>query len=242
MADFITASTFEDRLRQAITAAWSIFSRKVGGGLIPINKEASMQLQYAYILRQLLPLTSHAAHEVAEIELETGVRTSGGSNEIDILLKGESPHGQHLIAIELKCYRKLASSGGLRGAQDIFMKDVYVDLAILEEYVRRGIADRGIALVMNDHELFVNPKRKTGKCWDYDISEGFVTPGGLFTTPIGGKDVSVALDKAYNFNWSRFGDFWFMELEGKTVETICETREPGDIPGTSDAGRSEALS
>lgn len=117
MADFITANTFEARLRQAITAAWAIFCRKVGGGLIPVNKEASMQLQYAYILQQLLPLLSHASHEITGIELESGVRTSSGGNEIDILLKGKSSNGiQHCIAIELKCYRKLSSSGLPRGA------------------------------------------------------------------------------------------------------------------------------
>jgi hypothetical protein len=223
VADFITANTFEDRLRQAITAAWAIFCRKVGGGLIPINKEASMQLQYAYILRQLLPLISHTAHEIAEIELETGVTTSSGSNEIDILLKGESSNGpQHFIAIELKCYRKLASSGLPRGAPDLFMKDVYADLAVLEEYVDLGI-NRGVALVMTDHELFVNPKRKTGKCWNYDISNGVHIAGGHFNTPIGGEEVSIHLSQAYTFNWSQFGEFWFMELEGTgvTSETSC---------------------
>lgn len=228
VADFITANTFEDRLRQAITSAWAIFARKVGGDLIPVNKEASMQLQYAYILQQLLPLTSHAVHETAEIELETGVRTSGGTNEIDILLKGESSNRQHLIAIELKCYRKLASSGGPRGAQDIFMKDVYADLAILEEYVSLGIAHRGVALVMNDHEMFVNPKRKTGKCWDYDISHGFRTPGGLLDTPIGGKEISIRLGKAYSFNWSKFGNFWFMELEG-AGQSFSKTTDSGAL-------------
>lgn len=132
MSDFITASTHEERLRHAVSAAWGIFARKVGGKTIPVNKEASMQLQYAYILRQLIPLTSHSGHEVADIELETGVKTGSGTNEIDILLKGESTQGKSLIAIELKCYRAIASSGGPRGAHDIFMKDVYEALASLK--------------------------------------------------------------------------------------------------------------
>jgi len=103
MADFITSETFEDRLRFAITAAWGIFARKVGGKLIPLNKEASMQLQYAYILRQLLPLTIYSKAETADIELETGVKTSRGSNEIDILLKGESPNGHRAEMLSTTC-------------------------------------------------------------------------------------------------------------------------------------------
>lgn len=214
MAKFITASTHEERLRHAVTAAWEIFARKVGGKTIPVNKEASMQLQYAYILRQLLPLTCHSAHEVADIELETGVRTNRGTNEIDILLKGESGQGQSSIAIEMKCYRTIASSGGTRGAHDIFMKDVYEDIGILEEYVSLNIADRGVALVMNDLERFVNPKTKSGKCWAYDISNGHSISGANLSVPVGGKDVSIVLKKDYQFNWAKFGDFWFMELEG----------------------------
>lgn len=214
MPNFITAPTHEERLRYAISAAWGIFARKVGGKTIPVNKEASMQLQYAYILRQLIPLTSHSGHEVADIELETGVRTSSGANEVDILLKGESEQGKSLIAIELKCYRAIASSGGPRGAHDIFMKDVYEDLDILEKYVSFGIANRGVALVMNDLERFVNPKTKGGKCWAYDISDGHSISGANLSVPIGGKQVSISLQKSYQFNWSKFGSFWFMELEG----------------------------
>lgn len=214
MTPFVTSQSFEERLRHAVTTAWSIFSRKVGGGLIPVNKEASMQLQYAYILRQLLPLVTHLHDETADIELETGVKTSNGTNEIDILLKGNSALGPHNIAIEMKCYRKYASSGGLRGAHDIFMKDVYEDLMILEEYVSFGIAHRGIALVMNDLERFVSPQRKSGKCWDYDISHGTNITGASIDTRIGGKEVSISLSNSYLFSWEKFGDFWFLELEG----------------------------
>ena len=44
---------FKSRLRGSISVAWAIFMQKVGHGLLPINKEASMQLHYAYILQQV---------------------------------------------------------------------------------------------------------------------------------------------------------------------------------------------
>ena len=44
------------RMRAAVALAWSLFARKVGGGVIEINNEASMQLQFSYVLQQLLPL------------------------------------------------------------------------------------------------------------------------------------------------------------------------------------------
>lgn len=214
MSEFITNVRFDERLRSAVSLAWATFCRKVGGGLIPVNKEASMQLQYAYVLKQLLPLAIHHPNEWADLELETGVRTASGTNNIDILLKGASSAGDVRIAIEMKCYRTIAASGGTRGAHDIFMKDVYEDLHVLEEYVNAGLASRGVALVMNDLQRFVQPKVKNGKCWAYDISDGFAFPGGKISVPVGGKTINIDLKKSYAFKWEKFGSFWFAELEG----------------------------
>lgn len=214
MSEFITDAELESRLRKAVSLAWAVFARKVGGGLIPINKEASMQLQYAYVLKQLLPLTLQNPDETADLELETGVKTAAGTNNIDILVRGRASSGEVKIAIEMKCYRTLAASGGTRGAHDIFMKDVYEDLQVLEQYVSQGHASRGVALVMNDLERFVLPKVKNGKCWAYDISNGHVFKGGQIEVPIGGKPVNINLEGSYEFQWVKFGSFWFMELEG----------------------------
>jgi hypothetical protein len=217
--DLVTAPALEDRLRDAVSIAWQAFARKVGNRTVPVNKEASMQLHYAYLLKQLLPLAIHASDESAEIELEAGVRVPAGPRNADILVKGISGTATCVIAIELKCYRNIASSGGTRGAHDIFMKDVYEDLHVLEEYVAAGIASRGVALVTNDLRRFVHPTKKSGKCWSYDISHGTVFPGGRINTDIGGKPVDVHLKKQYTFEWEQVGDFWFLELEGVDLES-----------------------
>lgn len=202
---------YNERLRLLVSLAWDLFSRKAGNGLIGVSKEASMQLQYAYLLQQLLPVAILEKDERITIDLEVAIE----QNIIDILVTGQKGSSVHTIALELKCYRTVASSGGLRGAHDIFMKDVYVDLQMLEEYVAKGIANEGVFLVMNDLERFVHPKMKKGKCWDYDISDGFaITEPIKITTPIGGGDMLVRLAKKYDFQWRQFGDLWFMELQG----------------------------
>ena len=213
----IEAESFSERMRAAVNLSWIMFSRKVGNGLIPINKEASMQLQYAYVLQQLMPLITFHENESFEIELETGVHVNGRSREIDLLFKGEFGDKKHVIAIEMKCYRTLAASGGNRGATDIFMKDVYEDFYLLEQYVISGIAQEGVSLVMNDLQRLVSPKNKNAKCWDYDISHGAVFGPINLATPIGGKPVSISLEKAYSLNWVQYGDFWFMEAQGVHV-------------------------
>ena len=214
MPEIFESENFNVRLRESISVAWSIFMRKVGYGLLPINKETSMQLQYAYILQQLLPLISYRPSESSTIELETGVSLKRTTKEIDLLLLGQSDEGEYNIAVEMKCYKTFASSGGKRGATDIFMKDVYEDLCLLELYCEQGYAHQGVSLVMNDLERLVHPKNKAAKCWDYDISHGTKIKNITLMTPIGGKDIHIYLRKSYEFMWYKYGKYWFMELEG----------------------------
>ena len=213
----IEAEKFSERMRAAVSLSWVMFSRKVGNGLIPINKEASMQLQYAYVLQQMLSLITFHENEEFEIELETGVQVNGRGREIDLLFSGEFEGQKHIIAIEMKCYRTLAASGGKRGATDIFMKDVYEDFYLLEQYVSEGISQEGVALVMNDMERLVNPSRKNAKCWNYDISNGASFGPVHLNTPIGGKEINITLSKKYTLNWINYGGFWFLEAQGENV-------------------------
>lgn len=215
----LLSGNFEERLRAAISFAWGVFARKVGSGIIRINKEASMQLHFANILAQTFPLITVEADETSHVELETGVKVEGKAREIDLLVIGMKGETTHRIAIEVKCYRTKAASGGNRGATDIFMKDVYDDLHILERYCEEGKANSGIALVMNDREGFVYPMKKEAKCWDYDISNGNIAGPLVLTTQVGSTKtpVNIRLNRQYTFSWEQHGLFWFAELEGVTL-------------------------
>ncbi len=204
------------RLRSLVSVVWDLFSRKVGGEVIPISREASMQLQYAFLLCQLLDSIRFHADEHYSVELESSIPLEMGRKDVDVLAICNWSGVEYTIAIEMKCYRTRTYSGGLRGAQDIFMKDVYQDLDLLERYCENGSVQAGVALVMTDYKNFVSPKLKEGKAWEYDISDGKKTDKNLFTTPIGGKEVRIELEKEYHFSWRNFGDFYFTELEGQS--------------------------
>jgi len=212
----IVSGDLFERLKGIVSYSWKIFSQKVGSGLIQINKEASMQLKYAYILQQFIPLIIFDNREKVEIELESTCFINGKTREIDILLKGTNCDSEtYTIAIELKCYKKLASSGNPRGAHDIFMKDVYFDLFLLEQYCNHNHADLGISLVMTNYQTSVNPLNKSAKCWAYDISNGAqVSSGTNFCTPIDGNDIDFTLNKNYSFLWKSYGEYWFTEIIG----------------------------
>jgi len=181
--------------------------------MIKINKEASMQLQYAYILQTLIPLIVYNNDEKIEIELEKTVKLdSGFTYEVDVFVHGRKSNIKHNIAIEMKCYREYTATGGKRGATDIFMKDVYVDIEKLEKYISNNICQDKTFLAINDLDRLIYPKDKIAKCWDYDISNGFYLMPKEIDTPIGGKEQFIKIDGEYTFNWTKRGDYYFLEL------------------------------
>ena len=204
----------DKRFEQVINLAWEIFQCKVGNGLINIYKEASMQLQFAYILQNLIPAFIYEKDEYVEIQLEKTVYYNNISSEIDMFLNILKGKNEIKIAIEMKCYREFAASGGKRGATDIFMKDVYVDIEKLENYIKNDICQYTFLIIMNDLENLIYPKKIDSKCWDYNISQGFILEPKHLTTPIGGKDISIEIKNNYNFKWTKFGKYYFLILPG----------------------------
>lgn len=211
----------QKRMDQVIKMAWFLFQKKDSGGLISVNKEASMQLQYSIILSQLINLIRFEVDEEFIIDLETGMNFGNEANELDLLFCSKKGDVEFNIAIEMKCYRKIASSGGNRGATDIFMKDVYEDIALVERYQKENITTKGkpikihkgYVLVMNDLQRLVEPEKKDGKCWAYDISDGFHLESCSLETPIGGKSVEIKIQGSYKFQWEKQSGVYYLLLE-----------------------------
>lgn len=209
-----------DKLDFLIKISWELLQKKLQYGFIEINKEASLQLQYANILQSLITTSKYSDNEIIKVILEKTVYIQNNKpQEVDIIIETVDNNQPYVIAIEMKCYRTKTSSGGNRGAMDIFVKDVYEDIEVLENYKssNRNIK-KTYFLAMTDYQNFVLPKDKSAKYWDYDISDGFNLEGPKdFSTPIGGKDVAIHIEGKYNFNWSKIdsnnGVFYFLLLE-----------------------------
>jgi hypothetical protein len=208
---------FENRIRKIIDFCWDSFSAKVGGGLIDVNKEASMQLNFAYLLKNTVDLALHHDDELIEIELETGIPINKRMRECDIVVKISKGEDVCFLPIEMKCYKYLASSGGKRGAVDIFYKDVYADLELLEAYAKVRNFLPGIQLTMTDFRNLPYPPKRSGKYLDYDITHGAMVSDGIhLTTPIGGKEIEIRLYGTYYFEWGQVGNFYFLKLENRS--------------------------
>lgn len=202
------------RIKSIIDVCWNSFSAKVGGGLISINKEASMQLQFAYLLKNTIDLSIYNADESVSIELETSIPVGNKIRVCDIVIKITKADTVLKLPIELKCYRRISSaSGKLRGAQDLFKYGVYEDLLLLENYSNETTL-QGIQFTMTDSKSFPYPKNKIGKSWKYDVSHGTIITNGIeINTPIGGKEKRIKLLNNYHFNWNKVGGFYFIKLE-----------------------------
>jgi len=202
-----------NRFEQVVKMAWEIFQCKVGNGLIDINKEASMQLHFAYLLQNLIPTFIYENDESVDIQLEKTVfLNEKRPNEVDMFVIIKKGSNVYNIGIEMKCYKEFASSGGKRGAIDIFFKDVYVDIEKLENYKAENICQGTFLLVMNDMERLVYPEIKDGKFWDYDISNDFELNPKELITPIGGKEISIKITNKYKFKWTKSGNYYFLLL------------------------------
>ncbi len=197
-----------DRVSWAIEFAWQVILNKAGRDEIRVNKEASLQLYYSLVLKETLELLKFSPGEQFHIELEFSVNALGKQLIIDVLVSYSDGELSEKHAIELKCYKTKASSGNKRGAVDIFMKDVYLDLYYTEQYVLGKVADYTTCLVLTDFKSFISPKKKTGKSWAYDVSDNFMVKGGSYTTPIGGKPVNFNLTKNYQFRWVNQVKYW----------------------------------
>lgn len=203
-----TPKHISDRVTWAIEFAWTITVDKIVNGEIKVNKEASLQMHYSTILKTVLDLIKFSPTDRIEIELETTVKVGTKPYIIDILLLYTDGAITERHSIELKCYKTISSSGGKRGAGDIFMHSVYLDLYYSELYLANNFTDRATCLILTDYENFINPKSKKTKNWTYDISQGHTFTGGHFTTSIGGKKVDFNLTKTFKFDWQKNGNYW----------------------------------
>lgn len=217
---YFNEDDIEKKLNLLVHMAWELLQKKVQHGLIKLNKEASLQLQFAYILQELLSITTYSDNENIKVILEQTVCIQNSKpQEVDVIIETTVKDEKYRIAIEMKCYRTKTSSGGNRGAMDIFVKDVYEDIEVLENYKKTNLdIKKTFFLAMTDYQNFVLPKDKSAKYWDYDISDGFHLEGPKdFTTPIGGKDVFIHIDNSYDFAWTTVNtdnqEFYFLCLE-----------------------------
>ncbi len=206
-----------DRLIRTFDLAYECLRRKINGGRIRVDNEASLQLQFASILKSVGELFEVERDEFFSIELEKAVHLKGGAfgksgtgkAKIDVFFSftnagtGESVS----CAVEMKFFKKKNH----REPNNRY--DVFADIHNLESY--GAFADYCFLVVATDHDHYVSQKSYSPDTADFDFRQGQTYKSGTSATyrtpaPYGSP---IALSRSYSFAWdTTAGGLHFLKL------------------------------
>lgn len=207
----------QERITRVFDLAYECLRRKINGGRIEVENEASLQLQFAAILKSVGELLEVHRDEFFSIELEKPVELSeatfGKSQtskaKIDIFCSYTTiSNGEvHSCAIEIKYFRKKNH----REPNNRY--DVFSDIHNLENY--GDFAERCFMVVATDHDHYVTQESYSADTCDFDFRNGKSYEAGTLATyrtqvPYG---ESIKLAGSYSFKWDpTAGGLHFMQL------------------------------
>lgn len=154
------------RLDMLLDMSWEIFFARVVSGRIKVNREASMQLHLAAIIREMGETLCVLPDELFHIDLETKISKAN----VDICCSLGEVRG----ALELKCFRKDSNR-----ATDLDLYDALKDIERLDSYPDLH-ARRFICLTDNPYYAYGAPG---GYAASVTIRDGTCYPAGTIIYP-----------------------------------------------------------
>ena len=197
----------DDRLGRVFDLAYECLRRKINGGRIRVENEASLQLQFAAILKSVGELLEVERDEFFSIELEKPVSLSGRSfgksgstkAKIDIYFSytNASTKTVRSCAVEMKFFKKQNH----REPNNRY--DVFADIHNLENYGH--VADQCFMVVGTDHDHYVSQPQYSVDTGDFDFREGAKYVAGTVATYRTAKVYGspITLRGSYAFSWDQ---------------------------------------
>lgn len=198
------------RMRDIVGFSYARLRDKLNGDAIRVDNEASLQLQFAAILKSVGEIHLCRQGESFRVELEKPVFTrvpagfgkSGSARaKVDIWLAiYESGHVVCSCAIEMKFFKRVNH----REPNNRY--DVFADISNLERYA--GVANIGYIMVATDHDHYVSQSSYSMDTADFDFRHGSRYARGRLlsyrTEKPYGADIRLSRD--YAFSWDEFRD------------------------------------
>lgn len=197
----------DDRLIRVFDLAYECLRRKINGGRIRVENEASLQLQFSAILKSVGELLEVERDEFFSIELEKPVALLDGSfgksgsskAKIDIWFAytNASTNTVRSCAVEMKFFKKQNH----REPNNRY--DVFADIHNLESYGHH--AEQCFMVVGTDHDHYVNQAEYAEATKDFDFREGREYVAGTAATyrTTKGYGEPITLRGSYEFNWDQ---------------------------------------
>ena len=206
-----------DRLIRTFDLAYECLRRKINGGRIRVDNEASLQLQFASILKSVGELFEVERDEFFSLELEKAISLKGGAfgksgtnkAKIDVFFSfTNSSTGESVsCAVEMKFFKKK----NYREPNNRY--DVFADIKNLESY--GTYADYCFLLIATDHNHYVSQQSYSPDTADFDFRHGRTYVSGtpaIYRTrnPYGSP---IVLSRSYSFSWdTTAGGLHFLKL------------------------------
>lgn len=207
-----------ERLKRVFELSYECLRQKINGGRIHMENEASLQLQFAGIIKSVGELFEIHRNEFFSIELEKPVelsdQTFGKSGtikaKIDIYCSYTNIATQKVesMAIELKFFKRKNH----REPNNRY--DVFADIHNLENYGQ--FADFCYMVIATDHDHYVSQEVYSVDTKDFDIRENAQYISGTELTyrtlvPYGDP---ISLRGSYRFFWdTAAGGLHFLKLD-----------------------------
>jgi hypothetical protein len=193
-----------ERLRRIIDESWRIFQSHFINGRHPILKEAPFQHHFANIISTVGSLYCVTRDDQFFVDLEAKCQIGVKNKFLDITCSFQNRN--------VKCAIELKFKTAQQGAQDHGRIDAYVDIAALEGACKNGY-QFGRFYMITDSSVYINQSVK-GVGTRFRMHHGHqLLPGQTLKGESKGReDVEVNLDGAYQFNWTKFDKWHFLEL------------------------------
>lgn len=200
--------TIKKRLNEIVEISYRIICNKIVSKSIKVPNEASFQLQFGVILKQIGQLYEFENNDRFSIQLEdiqtTNItqKSKNGKARCDIMLSLSNNEKEYSVAIELKHFKK---TDGETITDNRFK--ILCDIENLENYKKTNNRLVGcFEILYTDNPNYANPKSPSY----IKIGEGTKLNAGTHSS----NRRQVTLGKNYLFKWDTYGnDQCFLKIK-----------------------------
>lgn len=194
--------TPQERLKEIVKISYSILCNKIAYGDIKIANEASLQMQFGVILKQVGQLYEFAGTDRFSIELEAiqpispTTKSSKGQARCDISLRFSMENNDTANAIiELKHFKYDKTSEAVADNRFAIMKDI----ENLEHYKEKESQLLCYEILYTDNKNYASTKTTAGIKLAPTITQCFTY-----------CQQTIELKTEYEAEWSNYGNNYFM--------------------------------
>lgn len=194
-----TIQPLKERLIKIVEDSYQILCNKIASNSILVPNEASLQLHFGVILKQIGQLYEFGEKDRFLIKLEDvqmidrTQKSKKGKARCDIMLSLSNDTDDYSVAIELKCFKK---TGSETITDNRF--NVLKDIENLEHYKDVNSKLCCYQIVYTDNPNYSNPNSTSY----IKIGDGAILNNGVHTS----NGNNVVLKNSYTFNWDIYAD------------------------------------